>query len=403
MNSLPSRKFIWIIWFMTFFNGLIFYAPVFALYLQQELLDFTQVALIMAFQSGFIILFEIPSGAFADIFGRKKSLVIGGCLQLISLLFLYLGNSFIILTCFALTSALFQSLNSGTIEAIVYDALKEENVSQASLINIRKKITFKQFIAINGAIWPISASIASLFGGFLSIYGYRLTILICFFPTFIKLLLTLKIKEPTYIKPERKKMIAQIKTSLKYIHLDKQLKLLLLSGFLVYSFAEVAFQIKPIYLNAINLPLEFFGIIYTLSFAFSFLGSLLSEKISHNFSYKSLLISSQISIGILFFAPSFIPLALVNATIMTIESFFWGLRWPIQIDWINSRVNSNERATINSATNLMNQLGFTIFIIFAGLSLEIINPIWLIRYIGIFQIITVILLFGLHNRKNSLN
>ena len=401
MNNLPSRKNIWIIWFMTFFNGLIFYAPIFALYLQQELLDFTQVALIMAFQSGFIILFEIPSGAFADIFGRKKSLVIGGCLQLISLLFLFFGNNFIILTCFALTSALFQSLNSGTIEAVVYDALKEENVSQASLTNIRKKITFKQFIAINGAIWPISASIASLLGGFLSIYGYKLTILITFIPTFIKLLFTFKIKEPTYIKPEKKKMVAQIKTSLKYIHLDKQLKLLLLSGFLVYSFAEVAFQIKPIYLNAIKLPIELFGIIYTLSFALSFLGSLLSEKISHNFSYKSLLISSQISIGILFFVPSFIPLALVNAMIMTIESFFWGLRWPIQIDWINSRVNSNERATINSATNLMNQLGFTIFIIFSGMSLEIITPIWLIRFMGIFQIITFFLLLGLHKRKNN--
>ena len=169
MNNIHSRKYIWIIWCITFFNGLIFYAPIFALYLQQELLDFTQIALIMAFQSGFIILFEIPSGAFADIVGRKKSLVIGSFLDLFSLLFLYFGNNFIILTCFALISALVQSLNSGTIEALVYDALNEEDDGQTSLKKFQQKITFKQFIAINGAIWPISASIASLLGGFLSV------------------------------------------------------------------------------------------------------------------------------------------------------------------------------------------------------------------------------------------
>jgi MFS family permease len=400
MIKAQSRSHIWIIWIITFFNGLIFYIPIFALYLQQQLLDFTEVALIMAFQSIFIIIFEIPSGAFADLFGRKKSLVIGASLNLLSLFFLYFGSNFFILTLFAITSALFQSLNSGTIEAIIYDTLKENDKDEMKNNHTGKKTTFKQFIAVNGAIWPISASIASLLGSLLSVHGYKITILVTFLPVIVRLLLILKIRDPTQINPDRKNILAQIKVSMKYIHIDKQIKLLLLSGFLVYSFAEVAFQMKPIYFSAIDLPIEYFGIIYTLSFAFSFLGSIFSERISLYFSYKTLLISAQVSIGLFFFAPSFIPFAFINATIMSIESFFWGLRWPIQIDWINSRINSKERATINSATNLMNNLGFTIFVILAGISLEIIDPIWLIRFIGIFQIFTIFLLFGLKNQIN---
>ena len=401
MNNSDPRRSIWLIWLITIFNGLIFYAPIFALYLEQELLNYTQVALIMAFQSFFIILLEIPSGAFSDLYGRKNSLIIGAILHIVSLLFFYIGTNFVILALFAFSSALVQSLGSGTIEALIYDTLKNSADESIKINKFIKKITFKQFIAINGALWPISASIASLVGGFLSIYGYKFTILITFIPVILKLIFVLLLKESTYIKPERKKIIFQMKSSLKFIRLDKQLKLLLLSGFLVYSFAEVAFQIKPVYLTAINLPVYYFGIIYTLSFAFSFFGSLLSQRLSLKLSYKTLLISSQIMIGILFFAPSFIPLPFINAAIMSIESFFWGLRWPVQIDWINSRVNSSERATINSVTNLMNHLGFSIFIILSGMTLEIIDSIWLIRIIGILQILTVFLLLGLNNKKEQ--
>jgi len=283
-------------------------------------------------------------------------------------------------------------LNSGTVAAILYDSLHN---SISELNENRKGITFKRVIAITGALWPISASIASLIGGFMSILGYKFTILITFIPIFIKLLVVLLLKETDYIKPEKRSLIKQIKTSLKIIRLDNQLMILLLSGFLVYSFAEVAFQMKSIYLQSISFPIQYIGIVSTLSFTFSFIGSLLSESVSRKVSYKKLLIICQISIGLLLFLPSFIPLAFINATIMSLESLFWGMRWPIQIDWINSKVESRERATINSASNLMNHLGFTIFIILSGFTLEFITPLWLFRIIGIVQILTVVLIFGL--------
>ena len=121
----------------------------------------------MGFQSFFIILLEIPSGAFSDIYGRKNSLIIGAIVHLVSLSFFYIGTNFAILALFAFTSALVQSLGSGTIEAIIYDALKNPVDENLKMNNFIKKVTFKQFIAINGALWPISASIASLIGGFL--------------------------------------------------------------------------------------------------------------------------------------------------------------------------------------------------------------------------------------------
>jgi MFS family permease len=390
-----NAKNVYLIWIISILNGLIFYAPIYALYLHQELPDFTQVSLIMAVQSGFIILLEIPSGAFADIFGRKNSLVISAVLHCVSLSFFYLGSEFWILILFAFFSALVQSLSSGTVEAILYDSLSNQNSESNDSL---KKLTFKRSLAIIGALWPISASIASLVGGFISVFGYKFTILITFIPIFIKLLVVLGLKETDYIKPEKKSMLKQIKNSLKVIRFDNQLILLLLSGFLVYSFAEVAFQMKSIYLQSITFPIQYIGIISTLSFMFSFIGSLISENISRKIPYKKLLIICQISIGLLLFLPTYIPFAFLNATIMSIESLFWGMRWPIQIDWINSKVESKERATINSASNLMNHLGLTIFIIISGLTLEFITPPWLFRIIGLVQILTVFFIFGLKEK-----
>jgi hypothetical protein len=43
----------------------------------------------------------------------------------------------------------------------------------------------------------------------------------------------------------------------------------------------------------------------------------------------------------------------------------------------------------------MNHLGFTIFVILSGFTLEFITPLWLFRIVGIVQILTVFLIFGL--------
>ena len=215
------------------------------------------------------------------------------------------------------------SLNSGTITAIIFDSVKLSSSDARDSNKFLNRIKFKQIIAINGALWPISASLASLIGGFFDLLGYRITILITFAPSFLQLAAVLMIKEPEYSKLERKNLLTQIANSLKIVKLDKQLILLLLSGFLVYSFAEVAFQMKPVYLSAIFLPIQFFGIIFTLSFAFSFIGSILSERISQKIPYKTILISCQILIGLLFLIPSFIPFAFRDSKVQGFKELLY--------------------------------------------------------------------------------
>src|SRR6056300_1048822 len=80
---------------INFLFGLQFITPYLALYMQNQLQSLSQVALVFALQSASMVIFEIPSGLSADILGRKKSLIISGLLQLISLLILYISSNII--------------------------------------------------------------------------------------------------------------------------------------------------------------------------------------------------------------------------------------------------------------------------------------------------------------------
>lgn len=72
------------------------------------------------------LLVEIPSGMMADLFGRKKTLLLGGVLVIAyNLLMAAAPNLFIICLAMAL-NALSKAMFSGTSSALVYDSLKQE-------------------------------------------------------------------------------------------------------------------------------------------------------------------------------------------------------------------------------------------------------------------------------------
>ena len=58
--------------------------PIIVLFFESKGLSLTQIMILQGTYSLFVALFEIPSGFFADIYGRKNSLVIGS-------IFLFLG------------------------------------------------------------------------------------------------------------------------------------------------------------------------------------------------------------------------------------------------------------------------------------------------------------------------
>ena len=104
----------------------IFYLPVLALYLHEKLFTATNVAVVFSVMTLVKLLLEIPSGTLSDLFGRKKTLILGQIL-FFGLLYLVLkSNSLVDFVIAAVINGIGSSLISGNDKAIVYDTLLSE-------------------------------------------------------------------------------------------------------------------------------------------------------------------------------------------------------------------------------------------------------------------------------------
>lgn len=126
-------------------------------------LDFSEIGILTAVKLLSSIVFEVPTGVFADFAGRKKAIVISFFLYGL-VMFGFAGISvfwmFIILDIFkALSSAFY----SGSMEALVYDTLKEEG----------QEDKYDKVVANMESIAWVGLFVSSIMGGFLYYFWFR--------------------------------------------------------------------------------------------------------------------------------------------------------------------------------------------------------------------------------------
>ena len=107
--------------------------------------------------------FEIPSGVVADVFGRKKTMVLASLVSFVSGLFMILSNNFWSVAFAIGFSALSYNLESGTREALAYDSLKFAGNEEK----------YNKFASTEMMLYRITSSTATLCAGFALWLGYR--------------------------------------------------------------------------------------------------------------------------------------------------------------------------------------------------------------------------------------
>lgn len=82
-NKLKSN--IWKFYLFDIFAAMIFAVPIIVLFWQDNGLSLTQVMILQSIFSLMIVILEIPTGYFADIYGRKNVLFLSGLFRIINL------------------------------------------------------------------------------------------------------------------------------------------------------------------------------------------------------------------------------------------------------------------------------------------------------------------------------
>ncbi len=336
-------------------TGILFFLPILALYLKENVLSTTDVAIIFSITAFANVLFEIPTGAFGDLFGRKRTIIVAHITTLIANIFLFLGSDIMMFSIYAILIALSRSLLSGLVSAFIFDSLKEEN----------KEKHYKKIIGTFHAAWPFGAVIGSLIGGFLATISLSFTILMTFIPLSLALLLSLFLKEPKYEKGEND-ILKHIKSSIIEVSRNKQILVLIVANLILISFGEATHELKPIFFEFKEIDIQYFGFMFALTFGASSIGHYFSHEVSEKIGNKNTIIFTSI-LSSFFMILATLSFGLAAGLILILASVPYGIRNPIINHMINLEINSKNRATILSIHKMVQMLALFIVLPFVGL------------------------------------
>ncbi len=167
--------------FSLFFNSR-FYYPIFTVMYLDYGLTISQFAILNAAWAATIVAAEVPSGALADVFGRRRLLVFSGFVMIVELSLIAfaprgdLNLLFIIFLINRILSGLAEAAASGADEALAYDSLKREGLEDqwGRVLEVRTRyqsIAFIVTMITGAAIYdPV------LVQNFLGLIGYDISV-----------------------------------------------------------------------------------------------------------------------------------------------------------------------------------------------------------------------------------
>lgn len=352
------KRNIWIDYVFRFTCSFDLSASIWVLYLVSKGLPLWQIGILEGIFHIVSFLSEIPSGAIADIIGRKKAMIISRvCCTLASGLMIFTNNLWILVLSFALSAWGYNFL-SGSEEALVYDSLKEAGKKEEFL-----KVSGKLEIIIN-----IAQSASLLLGGFLAEVSFFYCYLVASVISIISLIPCLFLTEPMKSREKSSNKLLftdQLITSFQYIRKDKKVIEILMSYSIIFTLYTISYLYGQEYFSQLGLSKDKIGMIMFFVGIVDCIGAANSEKIAKKFGeYAKILSIMLIAIGT-------IGVVAGNMLIVIICFGIMGgavtILYPIQSEALNRIIPSEQRATIISANSMMFSMYMLILFPIAGI------------------------------------
>lgn len=293
-----------------------------------------------------IFLLEIPTGAVADYFGRKTSLILGAVIMTIGVIVYGSSPQFGIFLLGEFILAISIALISGADNALLYDSIKESGQENQS-----KKIFGR---AESFHLLGILAS-APLGGLAASKLGLNAPMYLTAIPFFLAVLVALSFKEPKIQEKssESKRYLNIIKSGFSYFKNHKILRLLAIDSILVNAAAYfVIWFYQPLFMS-IKFPIVYFGWFHALLVGTEILISSNFVKLEKIFgSGKKYLRFSTIITSLAFLVVAIYPHIITIILFIILAGGFGLTRSELMSVYMNKFIPSDRRATVLSSISM---------------------------------------------------
>jgi MFS family permease len=328
-----------------------FFTPVMVLYFQENGLSISQIMILQSIHALVFVILEVPSGYLADLYGRKKALLLTGVFSTAAMTIFAIGTNFYHFLIAGILWGLAGVFVSGADAALMYD----------TLIDLKKEASYKKIWGQNSFYYYIGISVSSIIGGVIATIDYQYTYY-AVIPTMALLIpLSLSFQEPKKHKEVFKKNYLRnlLKTIKKSILENKKLRWLFIYAAVLTTFINIAFFLYQPYLQLTGLDIVYFGAVFAsfnIIIAFS---SKYAHAIEEKVGKKYSLISLFILIGTSFLLMSHF-IYLFSFCFALFIQFAKGFSQVVISDYVHQLTTSNIRATILSLKSLIERLFFTI-------------------------------------------
>ncbi len=375
------KRNIWLYYATDFFSNLWFVIPIWVAY-QRQFLTFSQMSLFASIRIALALILELPTGAFADLFGRKTSIITGSIIVALGSVIMGIARNKYDYLIGTTAMGIGDAFLSGAALAFVFDILKKHNAI-GEFAKIRSKGVF--FAQVGIIISSIAAGyMYEAWKGlpYIACAGSILAMALCFY--------FMDKEEP------RKKEAINLSSYLHKTYLGlgelvktHHIKMLSLFYILVAGISwswQVYFN--QIYASAIGYnEIQkgwLFGIIRVVNAIFImklFTKAIFTKRVIYLF-FPFLMLATALSAPIRIFAFDTMLLFF-----MTLAS---SLRFSVLDGYINEEFDSQHRATALSSMNMFVRLIYVLSVALSGPALDRYFPGYIYFVMGGISLVTIV-------------
>lgn len=343
-QDMGPAVFIRLFYIFQFFFDFIFIYAAEKLFMLSRGLNLSQIGILLFLWSVMSLLFEVPTGALADHWSRRKMLFLSGLFYSICYAIWALSGSFWLFLLGFLFRTLGSTFASGTLQAYVYDYLK---------LN-QREIDFEKIWGRGNAFRTLGIGTAVFLGGFFSEISYSLT-------SALSSLSILSISLIAFIWPEIPP-VTSTKEEGYWIFLRNSVKTIRNNGYLlrIVAFSGITLSIfasleeyNDVYLKFLGYPNFAIGIIFAVATVGQSIASTLAHKFK-NHPWQALNVVAIIGFIVL------IGATLIKHPAMAAAILFLGVLLEfsrvLSEGIIQKEVPANQRATVSSLNSFIHNL-----------------------------------------------
>jgi len=344
----------------TFITNLNMQSSIWVLYLAYCGLSLAEIGLVEGIYHATSILCEIPSGAVADLLGRKKSMVLSKICIMISCLIMLFARSFWLFALSFAIQSLGNNFNSGSEEALVYDSMKGLGREE-------------EYMRVNGrldVLIEVAQGIATVLGGVLAEYSYFWCYGACLVIAALALFPVLLMMEAPYTDGKKERvgigaMVAEhFHASVAIFRADRRIGKVIIYYSVIFTAETVFFFYSQQYYSELGYNKIQISLILLIVGICSCAGAVLSERIFRRAGRKTGFVAAVV-IGAAMLCYGLGNIVL-SAAVFAAAGFCNAMLYPVQSDQLNRLIPSRQRATLISVNSMCFSVGMILVFPLAG-------------------------------------